>query len=822
MTISNLPAPVVPPVAAPALPQRGVSPFDVEGPEGGLDWRRILSALLRFKWLIATFTLVGTVAGVGATRFIKPVYSAQAKIWIDVEGRRGPDRSLAPIRPGQLLDAESWVDLLRSYVVLDQVVRDQRLFVGTAARVDTQAIDKIGVADQYQPGAYRLSVDRSGQRYTLTTADGIELERGNFGDSVGTRYGLRWAPDASTVPPGHTVEFTLTTLRDAATSLADALDTWMDIDGNFLRIELRGPDPVRITTIVNAVAQRYVTVYADLKRQKLIELTKILGEQLQHSQDNLRNAEAALQRFREQTITLPGERPVTGGASVAGPVVGGTAPGTGPAGARDPLFGSFFEMQISREEARRDRDALQRLLAQTGDSGLSVEALSVVGLVQQNPELSQALTELTNKQAELRTLRYKYTDEYAPVQRLLGDIRTLQRQTIPALARTLAAQLAAKESEMGRRVDADSRTLRQIPARAIEEARLRRDAGLAENLYESLQAKYDEARLAEVSTLSDVRVLDSAVIPRRPVKNTAPRVVLLAFFGSFGLAVMGAILIDRVDPRVRYPDQVSREMGLTILGAVPHIRAGARPERSGRRVRPPEDVAVVVEALRGVCLNLVYAHGAVAPLVVTITSPGAGDGKSFLAANLGHTFAEAGHRTLLIDGDLRRGVLHRRLGARRRPGVSDFLRGEVPLEAIVQATPYPSFSLIGCGTRAYNAPELLGSQTMSQLLTTLRPSYDVILVDSPPLSAGVDPLILGTLTGHLVVVLRTGFSHRDVASAKLEVLQRLPVRLLGAILNAVPAGEAYRYYSYYLPGYEAVDEEEAEQASGGNGQPFVI
>ena len=110
---------------------------------------------------------------------------------------------------------------------------------------------------------------------------------------------------------------------------------------------------------------------------------------------------------------------------------------------------------------------------------------------------------------------------------------------------------------------------------------------------------------------------------------------------------------------------------------------------------------------------------------------------------------------------------------------------------------------------------------MSQLFTALRPNYDVILIDSPPLSAGVDPLILGTLTGHLVVVLRTGFSHRDMAAAKLEVLHRLPVRLLGAILNAVPAGDAYRYYSYYLPGYEAVDEE-AEQASGGKGQPFVI
>ena len=816
MAISNLPASLVPPQVAPALPQRGVAPFDGDRAESGVDWRRVLSAVLRFKWLIATFTLVGTIAGVGATRFIKPVYSAQTKIWIDVEGRRGQDRGPTPIRPGQLLDAESWVDLLESYVVLDEVVRDQRLFVTTGSPADAQAVEKLGVADKYQPGAYRFTVDHSGQGYTLATADGIELERGTLGDSVGTRYGLRWAPDASTVAPGRAVEFTLTTLRDAATSLADGIDARMDLDGNFLRVELRGPNPVRITAIVNAVAQRYVTVYADLKRQKLIELTKILGEQLQHSQDNLHGAEAALQRFREETITLPSDRPSGGGASVAA-----AAGGTAQAGARDPVFGSFFDMQISREQARRDREALERLLAQAGDPGLSVEALSVVGLVQQNPELSQALTELTNKQAELRSLRYKYTDEYLPVQRLLGEIRTLQRQTIPTLARTLAGQLAAKETELGRRVDADSRTLRQIPARAIEEARLRRDATLAENLYTSLQAKYEEARLAEASSLSDVRVLDFAVVPRRPVKNTAPRVVLLGFFGSFALALMGAVLIDRIDPRVRYPDQVSREMGLTILGAVPHIRAGVRPERSGRRVRPPEEVAVVVEALRGVCLNLVYTHGAVAPLVVTITSPGAGDGKSFLAANLGHTFAEAGHRTLLIDGDLRRGVLHRRLGARRRPGVSDFLRGEVPLEAIVQATPYPSFSLIGCGTRAYNAPELLGSQTMSQLFDTLRPRYDVILVDSPPLSAGVDPLILGTLTGHLVVVLRTGFSHRDVASAKLEVLQRLPVRLLGAILNAVPAGEAYRYYSYYLPGYEAVDEE-AEQASGGKGHPFVI
>src|SRR5213080_4071088 len=315
MAFSNLPAaPLVPPpVVAPGTPHRGMTEFDLAGSDSGLDWRRILSALLRFKWLIAGFTLVGTVAGVGATRFLKPEYAAQAKIWIDVEGRRGPDRGPAPIRPSQLLDAESWVDLLKSYVVLDQVVRDERLFVDPSSPADAQALEGLRVADQYRPGAYRFTVDHAGQGYTLATADGIELERGTLGDSVGTRYGLQWAPDAGSVAPGRTVEFTLTTLRDAATGLGEALDVRMDMDGNFLRFELRGPYPTRITAIVNAVAQRYVQVYADLKRQKVIELTKILGEQVQHSQENLRNAEAALQRFREETITLPSDRPAAGG-----------------------------------------------------------------------------------------------------------------------------------------------------------------------------------------------------------------------------------------------------------------------------------------------------------------------------------------------------------------------------------------------------------------------------------------------------------------------------------------------------------------------------
>ena len=777
----------VPAVAPQAAPPVGADMAFGQGfaqPETGVDWRRVLSAVARFKWLIAVVTILGTVGGLAATRFIRPQYMVQATLWIDQPDRQG-GQERGPIRAGQPLEPEAWLDLLQSYRVLDQVVRDQRLYLTPKAREDAPLLEAFRVADQYRPGVYRLTVDGNGRGFTLSTDKGVEVEHGTIGDSIGARLGFAWAPAAGTIPGGRTIEFSVATVRDSARALAEGLEVATDPAGNFLRMHLKGTDPARITSTINAIAERFVQVAAELRRQKLTELTKILDQQLAGAHQNLLDAEKALERFQVNTITRPVPR----------------------AGASDnPAFNNFFKMQVDQEQVKRDREALERVLAQQGDSGLSPEALAVVGSVQQNVQLTQTLSELTQKQAELRALRYKYSDAYPLVQKRLGEIATLQKQTIPNLARQLLAELSGREAELGRRVAADSRSLELAPPRAIDEARLQRQVTLAENLYTNLQKNYDEARLAEESAVPDARILDHAVVPQDPVRNTAPRVIFLGFAASLALGLCGAVVLDRIDPKVRYPDQVSRGLGIPILGAVPHLRNLPRGGRGGAGARVPDDVNEVVEALRGVCLNLVYAHGGRAPLLVTITSPGAGDGKSFISANLAHTFADGGHRTLLIDADIRRGVLHRRLSVRRRPGLSDFLRGEAQLDAIVQATQFPALSLIGCGTRAYNAPELLGSPAMTSLVNGLRSGYDVVLIDSPPLAAGVDPLILSTLTGTLALVLRTGYSHRDVAAAKLEVLQRLPVRMLGAVLNDVPAGGAYRYYSYYLPGYEAMDE----------------
>ncbi len=779
--------------SAPAVLGRASPPHAATPGEehAGPDWRRIASALLRFKWVVALMVTLGLGGAFAATRVLRPIYRAQANVWVDVPDRRGEGGSDArgPIRQGALLDADAWVELLRSYVVLDQVVRDLRLYLDVKRPSDRGRFAGFRVSETFRPGDYRLSVSADGKAYTLASADGLELQRGTVGDSVGSRLGFLWVPAPGSLPPGHVVEFSVMPPRDAALRLGEQLDVRMDLNGNFLALELRGTSPTLISSILNAVAQRYVEVAAQLKREKLTELTKILEDQLGTAQRNLDSSETALQRFRTRTATMPSDQQADRR--------------TGPE-TRDPVRTSFFDMQVERDQLRRDREALDRWSAQGGgggrDAGQPTDALSAIGSVQRAPELSNALKELSDKQAQLRTYRYHYNEAYPPLQRLVREISELQQRTIPTLVRALSVQLATRESELGRHVDEASRDLRQIPARDIEEVRLNRSAQLKEQTYTALQQRFDQARLAAEATVPDVRILDPAVVPQRPVKNTAPRLLLMGLLAGLGLGVLGAIVLDRADPRVRYPEQVSRDLGVPIIGAVPHLRA--------------KDPVEVVEALRGVRLSLVHEHGP-GPLLVTLTSPGPGDGKSFVSANLALTFADAGQRTLLVDADIRRGVLHRRFKANRQPGLVDFLREEAGLDQIVQQTPYPRLAFIGCGTRTQRAPEVLGSPAMTRLIAELRGRYDVILVDSPPLTAGVDPFVLGTVTGSMLLVLRTGHSHRDVMGAKLEVLDRLPIRLLGAVLNDVPRGAAYgyyAYYSYYLPGYEAVEESDDRAA----------
>jgi len=798
---SQAKSPAFPPATTPS----GLDPFGRQSDEA-LDWRRYVQAVRRYRWLILVLAVLGLGGGMVASRFLPPRYEVQATLWIQTEPRAaGSNRG--PIGGEQLLPPAASVDLLKSFVVLDDVVRDRRRYLITD-RTYNKALEGFTVAEEYRPGAYQLDIDRSGGTYRLSAVKGPELEHGTVGDSIGRPLGFRWAPPAAVLPAGAGITFTLRSIRDAASGLAAGLNAAIDMSGNFLRVSMTSVNPTAAAATVNAVVRRYVDIATELKRAKLTELSRLLSEQLEAAAANLRKAETALATFGSRTITLApdigqGQAPQTGNTT------------TGALGGTTPPRGDFYGMKIEGDQLRRDAVAINQVLAQAHDSGGSIDGLALIGAVQRAADLSQALKELTTKRAELRAWQERYTDQHPLVQRARVDLQELERHTIPALARGLVTQITNRRAVLAPQLASGGRELQAVPQRAVEDARLRRDVEIAATLYTGVQQRYNEARLAEASSTADVRILDLAVPPQSPVGDAGHRLLILGLIAGLALGVLGAVIVDHFDPRVRNLNQVIHELGLPILGALPHVK---------NRNAGPEDpqVAIMQDAMRTIRLNVVHAHGSAGPLLVTVTSPGIGDGKSFVSRNLASACAQAGQRTLLIDGDARRGVLNRALRVQRKPGLTDFLSDKTPFEAILQATSYQGLHFVGAGSRLRESPELLGSQRMVKLVMRVRSGYDAVIIDSPPLGAGVDACTLGTLTGAMVLVLRTGATNLDIARMHLTMLSRLPIRLLGVVLNDVQPGGMYGYY--YLAGYgtseEGIGEEsevELEVEDGGGG-----
>lgn len=753
---------------------------------------RARGAMRRYRWLMLGVVVLFVVGGVVATRLVKPMYAVQGRIWIEAETPMS--QKVGAFRPEELLNSQAWVELLLSSRVADAVVRELSLYVKPENPGDSVAFRGLEVGDRFAPGKYQLEVDKARKTWRLQVA-GAPVDSGGLADSVGKAIGLKWqlTPDAFAGSGVQKVGFTLLTPRETANDYVEnRLQARLPDKGTFLTISMQDPDPHGSARTINAWMREYVDVAGQLKKANVVQYSNILAGQLSAAERSLRAAEDSLQSFRIHTITLPG----TPQGSPIAPGIQQTS---------DPAIKNYFDQKFDYDALKHDRQALEKILANPGDS-VSVEAALFIPAVSTFPSaqaLRDAFGRLNKARADLASAQQVFTDQYPTIRDLKSSIQQLETQTIPQLATNLLAQLKERESQYEQRIGGASQDLQAIPARTIEEMRLERQVHVNETVYNTLKTGFTEAQLSEASATPDVSILDTAVAPLAPTKNTAPRIMLIALVMGIGAALALALLLDAIDGRIRYPDQVTNDLGLNIAAAIPRFPRGTVNTRS------PEQVAHLVEAFRS--LRMHVRHASATPISLAISSPQPGDGKSFVSANLAMSFADAGYRTILVDADTRRGLAHEVFGLSMENGLTDFLSGHLDMTKIVRPTSHERLAFVSCGRRRPNSPELLTSAALPRLVDDLRDKYDVVLFDTPPLNAGIDAYAMSSAAGNLVVVLRAGRTDRRLTAAKLLLADRLPIQIVGAVLNAVQLDGEFQYYGY-AAGYGYSDLESASTA----------
>lgn len=785
------------PVAQPGTEVMGHVPGLGIQPRATNPLLRYLGAVRRFKWLILLLTAVGLGGGYLASKLRPATYTVTAEVLI-----ADPHSDDTPYAGAPLYTGNALKEFFYSYPVLTPVAIDRKLYIIGPTRLggppqpagpsgpDAGLFDGFSIdEDRLIPGSYEFKVNRDGSQWDLTDSKTGRHEHGAAGDSAGRALGFLWAPRIVPRWDGQTLSFTVLTPREAADDIIKHLHVEMaGMNARLMHVSLDGTNGDRLATTLNAILDQFVALEGSSKRIMLTTQVQSLDSQLTEANAKLRDAEQALQAYRVNTITLPREDlPVAPGLS----------------NTSNQGYASFVDERNQRELLAHDRDDLAAALAKADSGNLVVDLFMAIPTVQQRPELTDVLKELGTLQAQLRTAELKYSDSCSEcavdMPRLIAQINEVRTKTIPTYARVVLRQLDGQIARLDGEIATSSTELKGIPNRSITEARLSRDLSTEADIVESLTKSYQAKKLEEGAAVNDVSVFARAVAPLRPTSNRALVLVGLGLIAGLVLGLALTFLLDLIDKRVRYADQITSGMGLTILGAIPEIK------RAKGEVASAEEAAQVIEAFRTVRLNLMHSLRD-GMLAVTISSPSPGDGKSLVSANLALSFAEAGYRTVLVDGDTRRGELHRTFGVNRRPGLLDFLTGELGQSELLRPTTHPKLQLITGGSRKRNAPELLGGMTMRKLVASLREQFEVVIIDSPPLGAGIDPFVLGTITGEMLLVVRAGATERDLAEAKLQIVDQLPIHLVGAVLNDVRASMSeYRYYSYSA-GYGTVEE----------------
>jgi polysaccharide biosynthesis transport protein len=588
-----------------------------------------------------------------------------------------------------------------------------------------------------------------------------------------------------------------------------------------VQVSFESHDPGLAAHALNALASNYIQENLESRLLAAQKASGWLSQQLESFKGKLEKSEDDLHQYAQDNglIFLETEK-------------GGT---------ENIVDERLRQLQDELTKAQADLYAKESLYRLTKAGNFS----SLPGIV--DNKLMQDLTaRLADLELEKAALTPAFTDDYPKIleiQSQIDDIKARLREERKRAAQGIVDAYRAalhRQNLVSEAFEQQQRQANLVAERAVQYSILKREVDTNQQLYEGLLERMKEAGVSAGMNASNIRIVDAAVPPTRPVR---PRPFLnlgLGLFFGLGCGVGIAFLQEHLDNTLKNSEDVEHILRVPALALIPSRDslsvAGAGTYGFGKRIVPRTngnerlagfgkysgktwiridangtEHSALAEAFCGLRTSVLLSAAGHAPRTLTFVSAGPGEGKTTVASNLSISLAQLGKRVLLIDGDMRRPCVHKLFDVESdSAGLVNYLAGEEDWRRFVRSTGISDLHCLICGPVPPNPSELLSSDRMQTLLREAMAEYEFVLVDAPPLLNIADGRILATMVEGAILVVKGGFTPRELAQRAQLHIRDVGGRLIGVVLNDVDVRHHDYYYDYSQYGGNRENHPQAE------------
>jgi len=713
----------------------------------------------------------------------------------DTRDLAGMDSRGRPVNDGQL-------GIMMSRSFLGTVVDELGLVFSLRDFSRNNIVDSVKISPDYQRGTYVLKRENDNLKLYFSSPEGLIEDKlvvdQKFPKDFKVSYGgcelflnkLYWDANKS-------VDFTLKKREETIEDLRiDLRPEWANRQNTILLLIYRGTDRHLIAETLNTLVEEFVKRNKYNKKVHIREVVNIISEQLKQAKETFDLAQEELKQFRERNPF------VTLSASPEG------------------IIGDRTTLESDKITLKNKKSDLELVLKRHKEAE-KVEKYSILNeilsfLTTEGVSTVAALSsEFAVLNAERSNLLSSFDSDHPVIHENNAKLDALQDKVL-LTANNQIKSYNSRLYQTNAKIREQDRKLSGLPAKEMRFAELQSRRNVADEVYSSLLVRYNKAKVADAVEVGSIMILDYAIVPEQELLILVYiRYIAVAILVGLTTGLGFGLVVGFFDKTVRTSDELMKIMQIKVVGKIPII--GSQKETfdtsfdGTKRIDPKLVTAdysptAMGEEYRALRTQILFARNQqnVRSLFVTSLSPD--EGKSLNTSNIAITFAQQKIPTLLIDSDLRRGVLHNSFACKKKPGLADFLYSNADIndeniQKVIQQTHIPNLYLMTSGIPVPNPSEILGSQRAKDIFKFLSDRFGFVIVDTPPINVTTDAVVISRYVDSGIFIVRAGKTNVEDVKAKISQYDNFQEHLFGFILNCVESethknSYKYSYYNY--------------------------